>query len=59
MPESDPTLSQPTSGWFTVYTTLLESEGLEELQDAFASHVSWCSDMGVESGLPSFQTHWK
>ena len=37
-----------------VHSSLLEVSSLEELESSFANHVSWCSDMGVESGLPSF-----
>lgn len=37
-----------------VHASLLESENLSKLDEHFASHVCWCSDMGTEAGLPSF-----
>ena len=37
-----------------VHSSLLEVSSLEELENSFANHVSWCSDMGVEAGLPAF-----
>lgn len=37
-----------------VHACLLESSSLEDLEVNFAEHVSWCSDMGVASGLASF-----
>ena len=37
-----------------IHASLLESTGLEDLENSCASHVSWCSDMGVEAGIPNF-----
>lgn len=37
-----------------VHAALLESLGLDDLEQNFNNHVSWCSDLGVESGLPGF-----
>ena len=37
-----------------VHASLLESMSLEDLDDNFASHIAWCSDHGVEAGVPSF-----
>lgn len=39
-----------------VHSTLLENGGqLEPLKGALKSVVAWCSDMGVESGIPQCQ----
>ena len=37
-----------------VHASLLESSSLDALDESFANHICWCSDMGVESALPSF-----
>ena len=38
-----------------VHSTLLEVGDLDALQSALDSCVCWCSDMGVESGIPECQ----
>ena len=38
-----------------VQSALLESGGLEPLQQHLQSCVAWCSDMGVEAGIPECQ----
>ena len=37
-----------------VHANLLESSNLQDLERSFAEHISWCTDMGVEAGMPSF-----
>ena len=37
-----------------VHASALESLNLEGLDENFSSHVAWCSDQGVEAGLPNF-----
>eukprot|EP00435_Cladocopium_sp_Y103_P062474 s1685_g24.t1 len=36
-----------------VHSTLLEAGDLQSLQESLHSCVAWCSDMGVEAGIPS------